>query len=157
MPELFVGDSTLVVLAVLGPGPEHNVGFRVESPQIPPLFSIAVPKFGPSDHEPKRAAGDPGHDTPPREIQAITKTRPVGENLPDDGGVVAVDHSSRLGRGEAHPGSEHVRGPRESTRVRGRSVVEPVELDVRNASVSGRRALPGKNQSQSERRTRWAW
>ena len=32
MPELFLGDSTLVVLAVLGP--EHDVRFGVEGQQL---------------------------------------------------------------------------------------------------------------------------
>ncbi len=57
----------------------------------------------------------------------------------DDGGVVAVDHLRRLGGGEAHQGSEHVR-------VRGspaRPVVEPVELDMRNAQIGCKRRSEG--------------
>ena len=80
---------------------------------------------------PNVAAGDPGHDPPTRKIQGDDQTRPVAKDLPDDRGVVAVGHPRRPGRGEAHPGSEH-------GRVRGsptRSVVEPVELDMRNAQI----------------------
>src|SRR5664279_1788637 len=121
-PELLLVASSLVVLAVLGPGPEHDVGFGVEGQKVPPFFLIAVPKFGPGDHASKRAAGDPGHDTPSGEIQGDHQTRAVAKDLPNDGGVVAVDHPCRFGRGEAHLCPERVR-------VRGsptESVVEPV-------------------------------
>jgi len=92
---------------------------------------VAVPQLSAGDHAAMRAAGDPGHDTPSREILPDHQTRAIGKDLPDDGGVIAVDHPRRLGRGEAYLGPEHVR-------VRGSptgSVVEPVELDVRNAQI----------------------
>jgi len=131
MLDVLLGDCTLMVLAVPGPGPEHDVVVGVERQQVAPLLSIAVPKLGPGDDACKRAAGDSGHDTPPGEIQGDHQARPVAKDLTDNGGVVAVDHPRRLGRGGTHPGSELVR-------VRGSppgSVVEPVEFDVRNTQI----------------------
>ena len=133
--ELLLGDSTLVVFPVLRLGPQHIVGLRVEGQQVPPLFSIAsrLPF-----HSSARVIMRPSvrrvilYMTRKERSRAMTRPGPVPRICPTTEDVVAVGHPPRLRRGEAHLGSEHGQVRRSSTR----SVVEPIELDMRNAQIA---------------------